>query len=76
MDEKNDDDIKEAAAGTVARGTIRMVKGWALEQYGALTHDPWLQIAGRREALLGKLEASLAESRLIAFDGKIPGRDK
>lgn len=73
MDDK-DDDIKKAEAGTLAGGTIRMMKGWALEQWGALTHDPWLQAAGQREALLGKLEASLAESRAIAFDGKIPGR--
>ena len=31
-----------------------------------MTHDPWLRIAGRRERLLGRLEASLAESRSIA----------
>jgi hypothetical protein len=31
-----------------------------------VTHDPWLRIAGRRERLLGRLEASLAESRSIA----------
>jgi uncharacterized protein YjbJ (UPF0337 family) len=47
-------------------GHIRTVKGWALENWGRITHDPWLRIAGRREQLLGKLDASLAESRRIA----------
>ena len=48
------------------RGHIRTMKGWALERWGRVTHDPWLRIAGRREQLLGRLEASLAESRRIA----------
>jgi uncharacterized protein YjbJ (UPF0337 family) len=47
-------------------GHLREVKGWALESWGRVTHDPWLRIAGRRERLLGRLEASLAESRRIA----------
>ena len=48
-------------------GHIREVKGWALESWGRVTHDPWLKIAGRRERLLGRLEASLAESRRLAM---------
>jgi uncharacterized protein YjbJ (UPF0337 family) len=47
-------------------GHWREVKGWALEHWGRVTHDPWKRIAGRRERLLGRLEASLAESRRIA----------
>lgn len=47
-------------------GHLRAAKGWALESWGRVTHDPWLRIAGRREQLLGRLEASLAESRRIA----------
>lgn len=47
-------------------GHLRNMKGWALESWGRVTHDPWLRIAGRRERLLGRLEASLAESRSIA----------
>ena len=47
-------------------GHWREMKGWALEQIGRVTHDPWKRIAGRRERLLGRLEASLAESRRIA----------
>lgn len=47
-------------------GHWREMKGWALENWGRVTHDPWLKIAGRRERLLGRLEASLAESRQIA----------
>ena len=47
-------------------GHWREVKGWALEQIGVITQDPWKRIAGRRERLLGRLEASLAESRRIA----------
>lgn len=47
-------------------GHWRTMKGWALESWGRVTHDPWLRIAGRREQLLGRLEASLAESRRIA----------
>ena len=47
-------------------GHLRNMKGWALESWGRVTHDPWLRIAGRRERLLGQLEASLAESRRIA----------
>ena len=48
------------------QGHIRTMKGWALESWGRVTQDPWLQIAGRREQSLGRLEASLAESRRIA----------
>jgi len=47
-------------------GHIRAMKGWALESWGRVTHDPWMRLAGRREQLLGRLEASLAESRRIA----------
>lgn len=47
-------------------GHLRAMKGWALESWGRVTHDPWLRLAGRREQLLGRLEASLAESRRIA----------
>jgi uncharacterized protein YjbJ (UPF0337 family) len=47
-------------------GHWREVKGWALEKWGNVTHDPWMRIAGRREQLLGRLEASLAESRRMA----------
>ena len=47
-------------------GHWREVKGWALEKWGNVTHDPWMRIAGRRERLLGRLEASLAESRSMA----------
>jgi uncharacterized protein YjbJ (UPF0337 family) len=47
-------------------GHLREVKGWALESWGRVTQNPWLRIAGRRERLLGRLEASLAESRSIA----------
>src|SRR5690242_8453824 len=56
-DEMNSDQI---------HGHLRNMKGWALESWGRVTHDPWLRIAGRRERLLGRLEASLAESRRIA----------
>ena len=47
-------------------GHFRAAKGWALESWGKVTQDPWLRIAGRREQLLGQLEASLAQSRRIA----------
>ena len=47
-------------------GHWREVKGWALENWGRVTHDPWARIAGRRERMLGRLEASLAESRRLA----------
>ena len=47
-------------------GHFRAIKGWALESWGRVTHDPWLRIAGRREQLLGQLEASLAASRELA----------
>jgi len=47
-------------------GHWREMKGWALESWGRVTRDPWLRIAGRRERLLGQLEASLAQSRSIA----------
>lgn len=41
-------------------GHIREMKGWALESWGTMTGDPWMRIAGRRERLLGSLEASLS----------------
>ncbi len=41
-------------------GHLREVKGWALENWGTITRDPWMRIAGRRERLLGSLEASLS----------------
>jgi uncharacterized protein YjbJ (UPF0337 family) len=47
-------------------GHIRAMKGWALENWGRVTNDPWTRLAGRREQLLGRLEASLAESRRLA----------
>jgi uncharacterized protein YjbJ (UPF0337 family) len=47
-------------------GHLREMKGWALEHWGRVTQDPWKRIAGRRERLLGRLEASLAESRRMA----------
>jgi uncharacterized protein YjbJ (UPF0337 family) len=47
-------------------GHFREMKGWALENWGRVTNDPWKRIAGRRERLLGQLEASLSESRRIA----------
>jgi uncharacterized protein YjbJ (UPF0337 family) len=47
-------------------GHLREMKGWALESWGRFTNDPWHRIAGRRERLLGRLEASLAESRQMA----------
>lgn len=47
-------------------GHFRTMKGWALEGWGRVTHDPWMRLAGRREQLLGRLEASLAQSRRIA----------
>ena len=47
-------------------GHLRSAKGWALENWGRATNDPWLRIAGRREQLLGQLQASLAQSRRIA----------
>jgi uncharacterized protein YjbJ (UPF0337 family) len=47
-------------------GHWREVKGWTLEKWGNVTNDPWMRIAGRRERLLGRLEASLAESRQMA----------
>ena len=47
-------------------GRWRAMKGWAQENWGRMTGDPWQRIAGRREQLLGELEASLAESRRIA----------
>jgi uncharacterized protein YjbJ (UPF0337 family) len=48
------------------RGQWREMKGWALESWGRFTNDPWQRIAGRRERLLGRLDASLAESRRMA----------
>ena len=47
-------------------GHWREMKGWALENWGRVIDDPWVRIAGRRERLLGRLEASLAESRRMA----------
>jgi uncharacterized protein YjbJ (UPF0337 family) len=47
-------------------GHLRTMKGWALENWGRVTHDPWMRLAGRREQLLGRLEASLAQSRRMA----------
>jgi uncharacterized protein YjbJ (UPF0337 family) len=47
-------------------GHWREMKGWALENWGRVTQDPWKRIAGRRERLLGRLQASLAETRRIA----------
>ena len=47
-------------------GHLRAMKGWAQEGWGRVTNDPWLRLAGRREQLLGRLEASLADSRRIA----------
>ena len=47
-------------------GHFRAMKGWAQESWGRVTNDPWLRLAGRREQLLGRLEASLAESRRLA----------
>lgn len=47
-------------------GHWRAVKGMVLESWGRVTNDPWQRIAGRRERLLGELEASLATSRRIA----------
>ena len=47
-------------------GHFRAMKGWAQENWGRVTNDPWLRLAGRREQLLGRLEASLAESRRLA----------
>ena len=54
-------------------GHLRAMKGWALESWGRVTHDPWLRIAGRREQLLGQLEASLASSRTVA-EASFPSR--
>jgi uncharacterized protein YjbJ (UPF0337 family) len=56
-------------------GHFREVKGWALESWGRVTRDPWLKIEGRRERLLGRLEASLAGSRRIA-EASMPIRRK
>jgi uncharacterized protein YjbJ (UPF0337 family) len=47
-------------------GHLRTARGWAIESWGRVTSDPWMKIAGRREQLLGRLQASLAESRRIA----------
>jgi uncharacterized protein YjbJ (UPF0337 family) len=38
-------------------GHLREMKGWALEQLGRVTHDPWKRIAGRRlEVVAGPKE--------------------
>ncbi len=42
----------------MVHGRLREVKGWALENLGRAMRDPWMRIAGRRERLLGRLEAS------------------
>ena len=47
-------------------GRWREVKGMVLENWGRVVQDPWIRIAGRRERLLGRLEASLAVSRELA----------
>ena len=60
-------------------GHLRAMKGWALEGWGRVTQDPWMKLAGRREQLLGRLEASLAQSRRIAestFPTPAPMRDR
>ena len=54
-------------------GHLRAMKGWALQNWGRVTDDPWLKIAGRREQLLGELEASLAASRTLA-EASFPAR--
>ena len=54
-------------------GHLRAMKGWALQGWGRVTHDPWMRIAGRRELLLGQMEASLASSRSIA-EASFPSR--
>jgi uncharacterized protein YjbJ (UPF0337 family) len=59
--------------GDQIHGHWREVKGWALENWGRVVDDPWKRIAGRRERLLGRLEASLAESRSIA-ESTFPAR--
>ena len=56
-------------------GHFRSMKGWALESWGRATNDPWLRIAGRREQLLGQLEASLASSRRMA-ETSFPRRER
>lgn len=55
------------------QGHLRAMKGWALQGWGRATNDPWLRIAGRREQLLGQLDASLAASRRLA-ESSFPGR--
>ena len=56
-------------------GHLRAMKGWALENWGRVTQDPWMRLAGRREQLLGQLEASLAGSRRAA-ESTFPRRDR
>ena len=56
-------------------GHFREMKGWALENWGRVIHDPWMRIAGRRERFLGQLEASLAESRRVA-ESSFPSRHR
>ena len=48
------------------QGQWRAMKGWAIENWGRVTGDPWLRLAGRREQMMGQFEASLAQSRRIA----------
>jgi len=52
--------------GEQLHGHLREVKGIVLESWGRVVSDPWMRIAGRRERLLGRLQASLASSRSIA----------
>lgn len=61
--------------GDQMHGHWREMKGWALENWGRVVQDPWMRIAGRRERLLGRLEASLAQSRHIA-ERALPFRNK
>jgi len=53
--------------GEQIHGHWRELKGFVLENWGRLTGNPWLRIAGRRERLCGGLEASLAHSRRVAL---------
>jgi uncharacterized protein YjbJ (UPF0337 family) len=56
-------------------GHWREMKGLVLENWGRITHNPWLKIAGRRERLFGGLEVSLAQSRRIALENFPVPRD-
>jgi uncharacterized protein YjbJ (UPF0337 family) len=61
--------------GDQMHGHWREMRGWALENWGRVIHDPWMRIAGRRERLLGRLQASLAESRRMA-ESSFPSRHR